>query len=903
MTKNPAPNKQNFSILAKVAPVGIFRTDAQGNCIYVNERWCKLAGMSSSEALGEGWGRALHPEDRERVFTEWYQAAENRTAFHSEVRFQRPDGVVSWLLSSAEAELDAEGQVLGYVGTVTDISEIKAAELARLQTEDKLARSKAEFESMFNAIPDGVLFADTERRIIMSNPAAQKMFGYSDAELTSNTTEMLYLNKRDFIDQGKRRFSTEREPEQDPYEVQYKRKDGSTFWTETIGTQVKDVNGNIIGFIGLFRDISERKKTEEALQESQKMLQLVLNSIPVRVFWKDRECVYLGCNQHFARDAGLEFPEQIIGKNDFELSWREHAELYRADDQQVMQDDVSKLNYEEPQTSPDGTPLWLRTSKLPLKDLDGNIFGIMGVYEDITERKRAEKGIHESEQRLAEAQRMAHIGNWELDLVTDELLWSEEVYRIFEIDPRKVRITHENFFDAIHPDDLEQLNAAFAESVKNKIPYNIEHRLRMANGSVKYVQEHCETFYDAQGQPLRSVGTVQDITERVTMEDALRRSQKMEAIGQLSGGIAHDFNNQLAVIIGYLDFLKNYTTNDEKPRLWVDAASKATLRCIDLTRQLLTFTRRQGKNKKVTNLNTTIKGLETMIARSVTPRIEVQYTLADDLSQVKIDPGEFQDTILNLVINARDAMPGGGKLLIETSNTHLEKGYVSLNHEIEAGDYVQMKLIDTGTGMSAETLEHIFEPFFTTKPEGKGTGLGLPMIYGFVKRYGGHIKVDSQPGKGTCIYIYLPCTTASESAAIAENIQTTALPTGSESILIVDDEIALLKLTSHQLTGLGYRTLLAEDPAQAMKILATDKEIDLLFSDVIMPGGMNGYELAQQAVEIRPGLKVLLTSGVTAKAISINGMARFSAHLLNKPYRRDDLARRIRLVLDEKTGR
>jgi len=321
VTKNPDPRQQNehFNILDKVAPVGIFRTDAQGNCTYVNKRWCKLAGMSESEALGEGWARALHPEDRERVFAEWYQAAVDRVAFHTECRFQRPDGTIYWLLSSAEAELDADDQVLGYVGAVTDITELKVAELERLRTDKVLARSKAEFESMFNAIPDGVLFADTERRIVMSNPAAKKMFGYSDEELIGNTTEMLYPDKQDFIDQGKRHFRIGLDSVQDPYEVQYKHKDGSMFWTETIGTQVKDVNNNTIGFIGLFRDISKRKKTEAALQESQKMLQLVLNSIPVRVFWKDRDCVYLGCNQHFARDAGLESSEQIIGKKDLEL--------------------------------------------------------------------------------------------------------------------------------------------------------------------------------------------------------------------------------------------------------------------------------------------------------------------------------------------------------------------------------------------------------------------------------------------------------------------------------------------------------------------------------------------------------------------------------------------------------
>ncbi|HEC17085.1 MAG TPA: PAS domain-containing sensor histidine kinase [Sedimenticola sp.] len=519
------------------------------------------------------------------------------------------------------------------------------------------------------------------------------------------------------------------------------------------------------------RMTSERRQTMDALRESRRMLQLVLDSIPVRVFWKDRDSVYLGCNRHFAEDAGLESPEQIIGKNDFELGWREQAELYRADDRQVMHSGEPKLNYEEPQTGPDGSHLWLRTSKVPLRDLDGNIFGVMGVYEDITGQKE--------------------------------------------------------------------------------------------------------------------------------LEEALRRAQKMEAIGRLSGGIAHDFNNQLGVIIGYLDFLKNRFPEDDKSRHWVDTAIRATLRCTDLTRQLLAFSRRQAKEKMVVDLNALLKNMQTMIARSVTPEVEVQYFLSDDLKLTEINPGEFQDAVLNLVINARDAMPDGGKLLIETANKHLDAGYVALNPWVEPGDYVQLALSDTGVGMSAETLEHIFEPFFTTKPEGKGTGLGLAMVYGFVKRYGGNIKVYSEPGVGTTIRLYLPCSQASGPTIMVENGRAAELPTGDETILIVDDEADLLQLADQYLTGLGYHTRLAGTAAQALDILAEDDSIDLLFSDVVMPGGMNGYELAQEATRRRPGLKVLLTSGFTSKTIASNGLARFSAHLLGKPYRKADLAQRIRLVLDE----
>ncbi len=409
-----------------------------------------------------------------------------------------------------------------------------------------------------------------------------------------------------------------------------------------------------------------------------------------------------------------------------------------------------------------------------------------------------------------------------------------------------------------------------------------------------------------QGQLLEKDGetfiwsSVEDITRSKQTEEALRRSQKMEAIGQLSGGVAHDFNNQLSVIIGYLDFLQEYTKKDEKPHKWVETASRATLRCMDLTRQLLTFSRRQNIEKTVVDLNLTIREQETMIRRTVTPEVEVQFFLANKLWLTEINTGEFHDAILNLVINARDAMPNGGKLLIETSNKYLSTDYAELNYDTAAGDYVQIMLSDTGTGMNKETLEHVFEPFFTTKSHDKGTGLGLAMVYGFVKRYSGHIKIYSEPGIGTTIRLYLPRSSTTEAPVMISKDNRVELATGSENILIVDDEIDLLRLAEQYLNDLGYHTRIAENAPQALRILAEDDSINLLFSDVVMPGGMNGYELAKQTTQQKPQLKVLLTSGFTSKTIAHNGLARFSSHLLSKPYRKAELAQHIRLVLDEK---
>jgi PAS domain S-box-containing protein len=450
--------------------------------------------------------------------------------------------------------------------------------------------------------------------------------------------------------------------------------------------------------------------------------------------------------------------------------------------------------------------------------------------------------------------------------------------------------------------DRQEAIDYWRELMDNKQPsQQINENITRLN-KVRTCEWYNTPLVDEDGQVIGVASLVEDVTQRRQTEEALRRSQKMEAIGQLTGGIAHDFNNQLGVILGYLEFLQEYaadkSSTNKKPAQWVETATRATLRCTDLTRQLLTFSRRQGTDKTQVDLNGLLRDQRTMIARSVTPEVEVEYFLADGLWSTEIDPGEFQDAILNLVINARDAMPNGGKLIIETGNKHLDVDYSSVNPGLESGDYVQLILSDTGTGMDKETLEHVFEPFFTTKPEGKGTGLGMAMVYGFAQRYGGFIKIYSEPDMGTTLRLYLPRSMNAAAASMDQQQPPASLPGGDETILIVDDEVDLLQLANLYLSDLGYHTRLAENAAQALEILK-EGNIDILFSDVVMPGGMNGYELARQATQQKPELKVLLTSGFTAKTVASNGLAHFSTHLLSKPYRKLDLAQRIRLVLDK----
>lgn len=392
--------------------------------------------------------------------------------------------------------------------------------------------------------------------------------------------------------------------------------------------------------------------------------------------------------------------------------------------------------------------------------------------------------------------------------------------------------------------------------------------------------------------------------ERAHAEDALRRSQKMEAIGNLTGGIAHDFNNMLGIVLGNLELAQLDSRVNTETRERLGNALLAAERGAELTKKLLGFARTRPGGTKLTLVNNVVSNIEKLITKSLTAEVYVEKHLADDLWLTDIDPAELEDALLNLALNARDAMPGGGTLAIETSNKVLDDEYVRLNPGSHCGGFVMIAVSDTGTGMSQDIQEKVFEPFFTTKEKGKGTGLGLSMVYGFVQRSSGHIKLYSEPTSGTTFRIFLPRADGN----IAQEENTTALdqdmPRGTETILVVDDEEALTDIAVTRLEGLGYHVLTAFNGRQALEILKDNTNIDLLFTDIIMPGELDGYRLALAAAELRPTVKILLTSGFTDKRERlVNGNAEFIAKLtkclLSKPYNYTELAMAVRDTLDQ----
>jgi len=386
-----------------------------------------------------------------------------------------------------------------------------------------------------------------------------------------------------------------------------------------------------------------------------------------------------------------------------------------------------------------------------------------------------------------------------------------------------------------------------------------------------------------------------DITKRMQAEQAMRRSHKMEAVGQLTGGIAHDFNNILGIITGNLSLLKKQSQDREKFLYRLGNIDTATHRATELVKNLLGFSRLQATDIEFCNLNKIIRGMDNLIKRSVTPEIEVDLQLSESLWSTQINQGDFQDVLLNLVLNARDAMSEGGQLTIKTSNCILDNVYCDRILNLTPGEYVKLDINDTGIGIHPEQLDKVYEPFFTTKEVGRGTGLGLSMVFGFISRSDGHINVESKLDIGTIFHLYLPRSEGQNQSENIKDVKLSLFPKGSETVLVVDDEEEMIEIAKELLISLGYQVFTANNGNEALAQLATHSSISLLFSDVVMPGGINGFELAEQAMKNHPNIKVLLTSGHTEKAKII---ADSKINLLTKPYRLDELANRIRFLLD-----
>jgi PAS domain S-box-containing protein len=519
---------------------------------------------------------------------------------------------------------------------------------------------------------------------------------------------------------------------------------------------------------------------------------------------------------------------------------------------------------------------------------------------EITERMRVEAALRKSEAKLVLAQRIGHVGSWELDLRAGTLHWSAESFRIFGHVPGEFVPSRTAFFEAVHPDDRAAVKKAMEEALKSFMVYYIDHRIVRPDGSERLVCERAEIICDSTGHPAEMIGTVQDITERKQLENQLRHSQKMDAIGQLAAGVAHDFNNILTVIKGHATLLHELMPNDSEHSDLLKEIFEATDRAANLIRQLLVFSRKKIIQTYTLDLNEVTRNLTKMLGRLLGEDITLSFQHSAGLPAVEADPGMLEQILLNLAINARDAMPGGGKLIISTETVVVDQKHTERNPEARPGHFVRLKVADTGCGIDPTVLPRIFEPFFTTKPVDKGTGLGLSTVYGIVRQHNGWIEVSSEVNRGTSFGIHFPVA-PNLRKAIADKPAATEAARGTERILVVEDESAVRNLICRLLRRHGYTVFEAPSGAAALPVWKEHaSEIDLLLTDLVMPGGVSGRQLADKCLADKPGLSVIYTSGYSADFGHLESSLGERRFFLAKPYQFPALAKLIRDCLDRR---
>jgi two-component system cell cycle sensor histidine kinase/response regulator CckA len=522
------------------------------------------------------------------------------------------------------------------------------------------------------------------------------------------------------------------------------------------------------------------------------------------------------------------------------------------------------------------------------------IIGRVATYRDITQTVRAEELLEQHRAFLEKAQEVAHVGGWIAELDgSGRLTWSDETYRIFGIARDRFQGTSAAFYAFVHADDRDLVARASAAAEKGDLPYDVDYRVVRADGDVRWVHEKADVVRGADGVARRMVGTVQDITERRVLEEQLRQSQKLEAIGRLAGGIAHDLNNSLTAIIGYTELALGALSGAHVATPDVHEIRRAAGRAEAVTRQLLAFSRKQTLEPRLFSLGDSVASLARMVERLLGASIAIATTVPDDLPPIYGDPGQIEQAILNIALNARDAMPDGGQLTFAVSLTDVDEVFAAAHRPMPAGRYVELRITDTGLGMDAATKARAFEPFFTTKDVGKGTGLGLSMVYGTVRQSGGYVFVDSEPRRGAIFRMYFP--PAQRDARIDATRAAAKARTTPATVLVVDDEASVRNLVVTTLRRKGYRVLHAASAEEGLTIARAEREIDLLLTDASMPG-MSGLDLAKTLAAERPGMRVVVMSGFNQETLDV-GRAGASAVLIQKPFAPAELQRRIAELL------
>jgi PAS domain S-box-containing protein len=774
------------------------------------------------------------------------------------------------------------------------------------EAEAELRRSERRFRKLVEYASDVVTLLDATGRIVYSSESLNPTLGYAPGEKTGHSVfELIHPEDRTAAE------PLFREVLQQPERVvrvdlRVQHRDGS--WREVEVVAVNRLQDAAVGAIVVnYHDVTERKRAEEQLRRTTGFLTQAQAVAQIGswewdigsdvITWSDETYRIFGA----APAAGP-------------ISYERYLALIHPEDRDAVSETVRRaLETREPFeidhriTRPDGGVRFLYGRGAVVCDRTGRSVRLIGAVLDITARKEAEEALRRANDSLQAVIQSAPLAILSLDPEGIVQTWNPAAERLFGWTANEVI----GRMAPIVPDELEEeCRATRRRVMQGERLTGLDLVRKVKDGTSVTVNRFVAPLHDADGRATGIIALLEDVTGVKRLQQQFFQAQKMEAVGRLAGGVAHDFNNLLTAILGSNDLLVETLPADHPGREEALETRKAALRAADLTRQLLAFSRQQVMAQRVLSLNDVVADMDRMLRRLLGEDIDLRTLLRDDVGAVRADSGQLEQVVMNLAVNARDAMPTGGTLTIETANMSLDETYAMEHSGVVPGAYVMLAVSDTGTGMDAATKTQVFEPFFTTKPKGKGTGLGLATVYGIVKQSGGYIWVYSEPGQGTTFKIYLPRVDAPIDAPVAAAITTGSLR-GSETILVVEDQEQVRRLTSRMLEARGYRVLVAASGDAALRLVeqlearpvgeGAVEHIELLVTDVVMPG-MSGREVALLLAPAHPQMKVLYVSGYPDESVVHHGVLEPGAAFLQKPFTAEALARKVREVLDAARG-
>jgi len=876
-------SEERFRGVYENTTIGLYRTTPSGRIVMANPALLRMLGFATFDELAR---RNLE----ESGYEPNYPRAEFRRRIEGEgvvagleSAWTKADGTTVWVRESARVVRAGDGAVLFYDGTVEDITERRRAEL-------DLTLKNVVLTTQQETSLDGILVVDEHGQIMSFNQRFVDLWGIPPevAALKSDRRAMeTVLDKlRDpaaFVARVEWLYQHREEKSEEEVAL----KDGRTF--DRYSAPMLGPEGDYYGRVWYFRDITARARAEQELRASEARLQSLFGGIDDALFVHDADGRIIDCNEAACRRLGYSREELLamrtsdVDAPEFALGFGERTS------QQLLR---GRFACEGLHVAKDGRriPVDINSS---LIDYSGSP-AILAVMRDISERRRAEEALRRSEAEHRGLVEHAPLG----------IFRSTADGRILTANQALVAMLGYGSTDEVLALNLDRDVYTNREERERLLARahgtdqgTAETQWKRKDASLLAVRLHVRRVSDPASGVERFEGLVEDVTEQRNLENQFRQAQRLEAVGRLAGGVAHDFNNVLTAITGYSELLLEDMGPDDAKRSDVLEIKSAAQRAAALTRQLLAFSRKQVLQTRVLDLNEVVQTLEKMLHRLIGEDVKLELALAPALRAVRADPGQIEQVILNLAVNARDAMPRGGRLTIETADVDLDEAYAREHAGAAPGPYVMLAVSDTGIGMDAETRSHIFEPFFTTKEQGKGTGLGLATVYGIVKQSGGYVWVYSEPGRGATFKIYLPRVEAPADAVAAVTPEP-PVAGGRETVLLAEDDPSVRAIVADVLTQKGYRVLRANDGQAALEMArAQAGAIHLLVTDIVMPG-MTGRELAEALRAERPGVRVLYMSGYTDDAVVRHGVLEEGVPYLQKPFAPRTLASKVREVLD-----